>query len=208
MQLEWWKIFKKKVIYLFINYNTITYYIPNNFDHLLGVVSQTRVSDGNWTHASSLAHYPLDYQSTQKKKKGLKCRSCWIQTNFTPFQDKRRFFSVSKKRKKGVIWQMTGYQVSAVLQLLKHSNAIVSSSWCGTENSTMYPRGVRGILAPQSQHLLRVCSQVTVFVLSNAWYPKDFVLLSPLLTAKKAYLLSSPFSVKLNNNLPSPQPVL
>ena len=39
-------------IYLFINYNTITNYIliiyeMSNIDHLLGVVSQTRVSGGN-----------------------------------------------------------------------------------------------------------------------------------------------------------------
>ena len=59
-------------IYLFINYNTITNYILiiyelSNFDHLLGVESQTRVSGRNQTHdphANSLAHYPLDYQGT------------------------------------------------------------------------------------------------------------------------------------------------
>ena len=56
----------------FINYNAITSYILiiyelSNFDHLLGVVSQTRVSGGNRTHdphTNSLAHYPLDYQGT------------------------------------------------------------------------------------------------------------------------------------------------
>ena len=54
--------------YLFINYNTNTNYIPiiyelSNFDHVLGVVSQTRVSGGNRIHnphANSLAHYLLD----------------------------------------------------------------------------------------------------------------------------------------------------
>ena len=59
-------------IYLLINYNTITNYNViiyelRNFDHVLGVVSQTRVSGGNRTHnpqANSLAHYPLDYQGT------------------------------------------------------------------------------------------------------------------------------------------------
>ena len=59
-------------IYLFINYNTITNYIliiyeQSNFDHLLGVVSQTRVSGGNRTHdphTNSVAHYLLDYQGT------------------------------------------------------------------------------------------------------------------------------------------------
>ena len=57
-------------LFLFINYNTITNYILiiyelSNFDHLFGVVSQTRDSGGNWIHdpnANSLAHYPLDYQ--------------------------------------------------------------------------------------------------------------------------------------------------
>ena len=49
-----------QIVYLFINYNTITNYIliiyeQSNFDHLLGVVSQTRVSGGN---------YSLDYQGT------------------------------------------------------------------------------------------------------------------------------------------------
>ena len=61
------------LFYLFINYNTITNYILiiyelSNFDHLLGVVSQTRDSGGNRTHdphANSLAHYPLNYQGTQ-----------------------------------------------------------------------------------------------------------------------------------------------
>ena len=38
-------------------------YSNYNFDHVLGVVSQTRVSGGNRTHdphTNSLAHYPLD----------------------------------------------------------------------------------------------------------------------------------------------------
>ena len=43
---------KKNLFILFINYNTITNYILiiyelNNFDHVFGVVSQTRVSGGN-----------------------------------------------------------------------------------------------------------------------------------------------------------------
>ena len=42
-------------------------YELSNFDHLLGVVSQTRGS-GNRTHdlhTNSLAHYPRDYQGPQ-----------------------------------------------------------------------------------------------------------------------------------------------
>ena len=62
--LLFWKIFE------FINYNTITNYVPNiyelsSFDHMLGVVSQTTVSGWNRTHnpyANRLAHYPLSYQ--------------------------------------------------------------------------------------------------------------------------------------------------
>ena len=61
------------IFYLFIiNHNTITNYFLiiyqlNNFDHVLGVVSQTGVSGGNRTHdphANSLAYYPLNYQGT------------------------------------------------------------------------------------------------------------------------------------------------
>ena len=40
----------------------------SNFDHVIGIVLQIRVSGGNRTHdpyANSLAHYPLDYQDTQ-----------------------------------------------------------------------------------------------------------------------------------------------
>ena len=56
------------IFYLFINYNTITNYILityelSNFDHVLGVVSQTIISAGNRahdSHANSLAHYLLD----------------------------------------------------------------------------------------------------------------------------------------------------
>ena len=55
-------------IYLFINYNTITIYILimhelSKFYHVLGVMSQTRVSSAiaHDPHANSLAHYPLDY---------------------------------------------------------------------------------------------------------------------------------------------------
>ena len=59
-------------IYLFNNYNTnpnytLSIYRLCNFDHVLGVVSQTRVSGGNATHdahANSLLYYPLDYQGT------------------------------------------------------------------------------------------------------------------------------------------------
>ena len=43
-------------------------YELSNFDHMLGVVSQTRVSGGNRTHdphANSLADYPLDHQGTR-----------------------------------------------------------------------------------------------------------------------------------------------
>ena len=58
--------------YLFINYNTITNYILiihelGNCDHVLGVVSQARVSGGNRTHdphSNSLVHFALDYQGT------------------------------------------------------------------------------------------------------------------------------------------------
>ena len=57
-------------LFIFINYNTLTNYILNiydlsNLDHVFGVVSQTRASEGNRTHdphANSLAHYLLDYQ--------------------------------------------------------------------------------------------------------------------------------------------------
>ena len=58
-------IFKQlsKILFisLFINYNTTTNYILiiiyelSNFDQVLGVVSQTRVSGGNQTHANSTA---------------------------------------------------------------------------------------------------------------------------------------------------------
>ena len=59
-------------IYLFINYNTITNYILiiyelSNLDHVLSVVSQTRLSGKNRIHippANSPAHYPLGYQGT------------------------------------------------------------------------------------------------------------------------------------------------
>ena len=51
-------------LFLFINYNTTTNYIviiyvPSNFDHVLGVETQTRHSGGNRTHnphANNLAH--------------------------------------------------------------------------------------------------------------------------------------------------------
>ena len=61
------------IIYLCINYNTITNYILiiyelRNLGHTLGVVSQTRVSGGNRIHdphVNSLEHYSLDYQGTR-----------------------------------------------------------------------------------------------------------------------------------------------
>ena len=70
-------------------------YELNNFDHALGVMSQTRVSGGNRTHdphAYSLAHYPQDYQGTQKQKvvhivshsSGLKI--LFIENRFIAFQ--------------------------------------------------------------------------------------------------------------------------
>ena len=50
----------------------------SNFDHLLSVVSQTRVSDGNRTHnphANNLANYPLDYQAILAQIKKASCQS-------------------------------------------------------------------------------------------------------------------------------------
>ena len=44
-------------------------YELSNFDHVLGVMSQSRVSGGKRTHdpyANSLVHYSLDYQGTPK----------------------------------------------------------------------------------------------------------------------------------------------
>ena len=41
-------------------------YELSNFDHMLGVKSQSRVSCGNRIHdphTNTLAHYPLDYQA-------------------------------------------------------------------------------------------------------------------------------------------------
>ena len=55
---------------LFTNYNTdyiLIIYQLSNFDHLFGVVSETRVSGENRTrdpHANSLAYYPPDYFGT------------------------------------------------------------------------------------------------------------------------------------------------
>ena len=71
-------------IYLFINYNIITNYIIiiyklSNFDHVLGVVSQTRVYGGNRTHdphANSLSHHPLDYESTQLQRYYARYQNC------------------------------------------------------------------------------------------------------------------------------------
>ena len=62
-----------QIFYFFIYYNAITNYAIIiyeliNFDHVLGVGSQTRVSGGNQTldpHVNSLAYYQLDYQGTQ-----------------------------------------------------------------------------------------------------------------------------------------------
>ena len=70
------KVFLQLILYLFINYNTIKNYILiiyelNNFNHVLGVVSQAKVPGGSRTydyHANSLAHYPLDYKDTQALK--------------------------------------------------------------------------------------------------------------------------------------------
>ena len=68
-------VWNPQFIYLFVNYNKLTNYIRiiyelSNFDHVLGVVSQTRVSVGNRTqdpHANSLAHYPRDYHGTHSQ---------------------------------------------------------------------------------------------------------------------------------------------
>ena len=70
--LKTWRI--KNVLhwkknYLFISYNTIINYILiiyelSNCDHVVGIVSQNRVSDGSRTqdfHTNSLALYPIDY---------------------------------------------------------------------------------------------------------------------------------------------------
>ena len=54
-----WLILKRRIL--------ATFGFNRNFHHVLGVVSQNRVSGGNQTHgrnANSLAHYPLDYQGT------------------------------------------------------------------------------------------------------------------------------------------------
>ena len=59
---------------LFINYNTITNHIQiiyelTNFDHVLSVKSQTRLSGGDQIHnphANSLVHYPIDCQGTHE----------------------------------------------------------------------------------------------------------------------------------------------
>ena len=56
---------------LFINYNTILNYILiiyklSNFDHVLRVVSQTRVYGGNRSydsHSNSFGHCPLEYSN-------------------------------------------------------------------------------------------------------------------------------------------------
>ena len=56
-----------ELIYLFINYNTITNYMliiyeQSNFDHVLAVVSQIRVSGGNRTHDRNFfKHVPFIY---------------------------------------------------------------------------------------------------------------------------------------------------
>ena len=61
-----------KPFYLQNPYRAVLYsnYELSNFDHVLGVVFQTRVSGGNRihdSHANNLAHYPLEYQGTHKK---------------------------------------------------------------------------------------------------------------------------------------------
>ena len=76
ISITYLKHFNLFIIYLFINYNTITNYIPiiyelSNFDHMLGVVSQTTDSGGTRTnnlHTNNLAHYALDYQDTLKSR--------------------------------------------------------------------------------------------------------------------------------------------
>ena len=63
-------------IYLYINYKKIPdciliIYELSNFKYVLGVMSQTRVTDGNRTHdslANGVAHYPLDYQGTHNRQ--------------------------------------------------------------------------------------------------------------------------------------------
>ena len=67
--------FRNSIYYLIINCSAIKNYNLNiyelsNFEHVLSVVSQTRVLVGSRTHdlyANSLAHYPLDYHGTQVK---------------------------------------------------------------------------------------------------------------------------------------------
>ena len=66
----------KKCVYLFINYNTITNYIViiyelSNFDYVLSIVSQTRVSGGNRTYGPNVdnpPHYSLDYEGTRRRR--------------------------------------------------------------------------------------------------------------------------------------------
>ena len=60
---------KLNLVLFFVVTNYILFiYVLSNFNHVLGVVSQTRVSDENRSndpHANSLAYYPLDYKRTQ-----------------------------------------------------------------------------------------------------------------------------------------------
>ena len=74
--------------YLRINHNTIKKYILiiyelSNFDHVLDVMSQTRLSSGNQTHethTNSLIHYPLYYYFTQSAViNQCCCEYAWIQ---------------------------------------------------------------------------------------------------------------------------------
>ena len=63
-------LFQKLFSIISILKEIFIYYELSNFDHLLGVLTQTRVTGGNRIHAAyanSRTHYPLDYQGTQKK---------------------------------------------------------------------------------------------------------------------------------------------
>ena len=61
----------KANIYLFnyqLQYNYKFYSKLSNFDHVLGIVSQKRISGGNRIydpHANSLVHHSPDYQGTR-----------------------------------------------------------------------------------------------------------------------------------------------
>ena len=72
--------------YLFI-YILIIYGL-SNFDHVLGVGSQTRVSGANSTHVpqvNSLAHYRLNYQVTLQEKQFIVDKFLGSYCNVWPF---------------------------------------------------------------------------------------------------------------------------